>query len=176
MMKKVCLATLLMISAGCATDYKSQSFRGGFSETRLDENLFTVRFVGNAYTAPDRASDFCLLRCAELALANGYPYFIVIDASNYSKESTYTTPVTAHTTGSANTFGTATTHGNQTTYMGMTTGEATTTVYGGQTYVLSKPRSSNTIVCFKEKPSEGGFAFNAAFLVDSLKGKYGIKN
>ena len=60
--------------------------------------------------------------------------------------------------------------------MGTTSGQSTTTIYGGETYVLEKPRASNTIVCFKEKPSGDAFAFNAAFLVDSLKGKYGIKN
>lgn len=176
MLKRICLAMLLTIPAGCATDYKSQSFRGGYSEVRLDANVFTVRFAGNAYTSPEKAADFCLLRCAELALANGYPYFIIVDSSHYTKQGTVTTPATAYTTGTANTYGTATAYGNQATYMGTTSGQSTTTIYGGQTYVLSKPRSSNTIVCFKEKPSGGAFAFGAAFLVNSLKGKYGIEN
>jgi len=176
MLKRISLAMLLIIPAGCATDYKSESFRGGYSEVRLDENVFTVRFAGNAYTSPEKAADFCLLRCAELARANGYSYFIVIDSSHYIKQSTVTTPATAYTTGSGNTFGTATAYGNQATYMGTTYGQSTTTTYGGQTYVLSKPRPSNTIVCFKEKPTGGAFAYSATFLVNSLKGKYGIEN
>ena len=176
MLKRICLMILAILPVGCATDYKSESFRGGYSEVRLDENVFTVRFAGNAYTSPEKAADFCLLRCAELALARGYSYFIVIDSSHYTKQSTVTTPATAYTTGTADTFGTATAHGNQATYMGTTSAQSTTTIYGGQTYVLSKPRSANTIVCFKEKPSGGAFAFGAAFLVNSLKGKYGIEH
>jgi len=148
----------------------------GYSEVRLDENVFTVRFKGNGYTRPERAADFCLLRCAELALANGYSYFIITDSSHYTKRSTITTPATAYTSGTANTYGTATAYGNQATYMGTTTGQSTTTIYGGQTYVLEKPRASNTIVCFKEKPSGDAFAYKATFLVSSLKGQYGIKD
>ena len=112
MLEKICLMILVILAAGCATDYKTQSFRGGYSEVRLDENVFTVRFKGNAYTSPERAADFCLLRCAELALANGYSYFIITDSSHYTKRSTYTTPATAYTSGTANTFGTATAYGN----------------------------------------------------------------
>jgi len=35
----VCLAPTLV---GCATDYKPRSFRGGYSETRIDENVFII--------------------------------------------------------------------------------------------------------------------------------------
>lgn len=83
--------------------------------------------------------------------------------------------MTATTTESAQTFGTATAHGNSATYNGTTYGQATTQVYGGETYVMSKPRSMNTIVCFKEKPNVQGLVFSATFVTDSLKQKYGIK-
>src|ERR1700687_6234016 len=102
MLKNICLVILITLPVGCATDYKSQSFRGGYSEVRLDENVFNVRFAGNAYTSPEKAADFCLLRCAEIAIANGYSYFFIVDSSHYAKQSTYTTPTTSYTSGSAN--------------------------------------------------------------------------
>lgn len=169
------LVVLAALTAGCATTYHSQSFTGGFTETRLDENVFKVRFAGNAYTSREKAADFCLLRCAELAQQHGYAYFIVVDSAHYTEDRLYTTPMTAETTGSAHTFGTANAYGNTATYSGTTYGRATTHVYGGETYVMSKPRSENTVVCFKEKPNVQGLVFSAAFIIDSLKQKYGIK-
>lgn len=148
---------------GCATGYKSNGFTGGYSETQLDENVFKVSFRGNGYTRRERAEDFTLLRSAELALENGYKYFVIIDSSSHTRNSTYTTPVTSHTT--ANAYGT----GNY------AYGTATTTTSGGQTYNISKPSTSNTIVCFKEKPA-AGFSYNAEFIYKNVSQKYGINN
>ena len=69
----------------------------------------------------------------------------------------------------------ATTHGsvNSGIYSGNTYGTATTTTYGGQTFLIRRPTASNTIVCFKEKPE--GFVYNAAFIVKSMKEKYGLE-
>lgn len=176
MPNRLLVVALVALTTGCATTYHNQSFTGGFTETRLDENVFQVRFAGNAYTSRERAADFCLLRCAELAQQHGYAYFIVVDSAHYTKDSTYTTPMmTATTTGSAQTFGTANAYGNSATYSGTTYGQATTHVYGGETYVMSKPCSTNTIVCFKDKPNVQGLVFSAAFISVSLKQKYGIK-
>ncbi|MFD2177758.1 CC0125/CC1285 family lipoprotein [Veronia pacifica] len=161
-MKK--LSVLILVLAclqGCATTYQSNGFTGGYSETQIDENVFKVTFKGNAYTSKERASDFTLLRSAELTLQNGFTYFAVIDANSYSSNSTYTTPTTSNT--SASFYGSGS----------YTYGNATTTTYGGQTYNISKPNSSNTIVCFKEKP-ENLFSYNAKFTYKSISQKYGI--
>jgi hypothetical protein len=171
-MKTVITLSIFLLLVGCATKYQPQSFSGGFSETQLDTNVFTVTFKGNGYTGRDKANDFALLRSAELAMENGFKYFAIVDAQQYSKNSTFTTPTTAITNVNANTYGTAYNYGNNTTYNAKTYGTATTTVSGGQTYNISKPRTSNTIVCFTEKPE--GFAYNAQFLANSLKQKYGL--
>lgn len=160
----IILAILVAILAGCATAYQKQGFTGGFAETRLGENIFQVSFKGNAYTSRERASDFTLLRSAELALENGFNYFVIVESEKYTKTGAYTSPTTSHTTGSA--YGT----GNY------AYGSATTTTSWGQTYIYSKPRSTNTIVGFKEKPNIEGLVYDAAFIVKSIKGKYGIKN
>ena len=154
------LSSILL--SGCATTYQSSGFSGGYSETQLDENVFKVAFRGNGYTGRERVADFTLLRSAELSLQNGYKYFVVIDANSYTSNSTHTTPTRSNTT--ANVYGS----GNY------AYGNATTTTYGGQTYNISKPSSSNTIVCFKEKP-ENTFSYNADFIYKNIIKKYNIK-
>lgn len=157
------LLLVVILISGCATGYQAQGFKGGFSETQLDHNVFVVTFKGNGFTSLETASDFSLLRSAELALKNGYKYFAVIDGQSYLNNSSYTTPTTSNTTANAYVYG-------NNVY-----GNATTTTYGGQTFNISKPNVSNTIFCFKEKP-EGVYVYNARFLFSSLTSKYGIEN
>ena len=153
------LAALLL---SCATNYQQKGLTGRYSETQLGENIFNVSFRGNGYTSQERASDFSLLRSAELSLENGFPYFIIVESAEDSKLSTYTTPSTSHTT--VNVYN----NGNY------AYGNATTTTYGEQTYIFSKPRATNTIICFKEKPQVDGLIFDAEFVVKSIREKYGI--
>ena len=171
-MKIIVAVSILLVLVGCATAYKPLGLSGGFSETQLDTNIFTITFKGNGYTDREKANDYALLRSAELALEKGFSYFVIVDAQQYSKTSTYTTPTTATTNVNANTYGSSFSYGNNTTYNANTYGTATTTLSGGQTYNFTKPRTSNTIVCFNNKPQ--GFSYNAKFLVKSLKEKYGI--
>ena len=160
--RSVAIAILGCFCLACATPYQPNALRGGFSETRLDENVFQVSFRGNGYTGKERARNFALLRSAELTLENGYSYFVILEADHYSKHSTYTTPSTSYTTASA-------------TWSGNTaSASATTTTTGGQTYNISKPRTTNTIYLLKTKPEDGAFAYNAEFIRRSLREKYRI--
>lgn len=163
-MKPIFIVVLMVavILSGCATTYQKDSFTGGYSETKLGENIFQVSFKGNAYTSREKVSDFTLLRSAEIAIENGYGYFAVVESDKYSKVGAYTTPTTSQTTGSAYASG---------NYIH---GSATTTTYGGQTYIVTKPRASNTILCFKEKPDINGLIFEAEFVVKSIRAKYGM--
>jgi type II secretory pathway pseudopilin PulG len=164
-----------VLLSGCATNYQSNSFTGGYSETQLDENVFKVAFRGNGYTGRERVADFTLLRSAVLAMQSGYKYFVIVDANSYTSNSTYTSPIRATTNVNANTNGTANTYGNNTTYNANTYGTATTKVSGGQTYNISKPSSSNTIVCYNEKPTTG-FSYNAEFIFKNITNKYEIEH
>ncbi|HAS6480855.1 TPA: hypothetical protein GRR64_25395 [Vibrio parahaemolyticus] len=155
-------ATILLSLGGCATAYQNQGFTGGYSETQLDENVFVVSFEGNGYTSKKRAAAFTMLRSAELTVSNGYEFFTIIDSDSYTTKSTYITPTTSHTTANVSSFG------------NFATGTATTTFSGGQTYAISKPSNTNTIVMFKERPANV-FTYNAKFIVKSLKAEYGIE-
>jgi len=82
-LKTIATAFLAAIAvAGCATSYQQRGLSGGFSEMQLAENVFEVRFSGNGYTSSERASDFALLRSAELSLERGFRYFVVDDNEN----------------------------------------------------------------------------------------------
>ena len=158
-LRPLLLVIALLLLCACSTSYQDSGFTGGYSETRLDENVFKVSFNGNAYTKREKVSDFTMLRSAELALEHGYTYFAVIDENSYTGHSTYTTPTTSRTTGSVDSYGNI---------------NARTTTSGGQTYNYSKPSAENTIVCFKEKP-EGVFVYKARFVYDSIAEKYDIE-
>ena len=153
---KYLLLVCLLVVAGCATPYQSKGFTGGYSEVQLDENVFKVSFRGNGYTGKERAANFALLRAGEVALKNGFKYFIIADLSNTTRDSSYTTPTQTTTNMSYNSYGS---YGY---------GSANSTTSGGQTYHISKPTTTNTIVCFKEKPEIQGLVYNAEFLVRSV--------
>lgn len=161
-MKIVFIVLLSALLAGCATGYQAQGLSGGYSSTQYAPNIFNVSFSGNGFTGRGKAADFALLRSAEITIENGFRYFSIANTDNSVSNSTYTTPTTT------NTYGSATVYGN-TAY-----GSATSTTYGGQTYNISKPSSSNTIVCYKEKPNNG-LVYDAVFLYKSLTKKYKIK-
>lgn len=155
-------ALIVGLLSGCATTYQPTSVTGGYSETQLGENIFHVTFRGNGYTNEERAFDFSLLRSAEVAMEHGFRYFVIVDSGKDSTVSAFTSPSHSHTTGSV--YGS----GNY------AYGRATTTTHGGQTYYISKPSASNTILCFKEKPVINGMMFDAEFVAKSIKQKYGI--
>lgn len=158
----VIVTVFVLVISGCATTYQSNGFSGGYSETQLDENIFKVTFRGNGFTNRERTEDFTLLRSAELALQNGYKYFVIVNSETYLSTSSHTTPTTHNTTASVHATG------------NYAYGTATTTQYGGQTYNISKPSTSNTIICFKEKPGSG-ISYNAEFIYNSIRQKYDIK-
>lgn len=174
-MKNIVFGLLIACLCACATPYKSSGLMGGFSEAQLDDNVFRVSFRGNGFTSPERAADYSLLRAAELARNNGYNYFIIIDSQSYTEWSTYTTPTTATTTAQINTRGTGNITGNNLNYRANSTGTATTRTHGGQTYIISKPTTANTIVCFKEKPEIYGLVYKVDFLIKSLAQQYGVE-
>jgi hypothetical protein len=147
---------------GCATTYQPQGFSGGFTETQLDTNVFKVSFRGNGYTSAERAEEMALLRSAEVAIKNGFTHFAVVDGASRSRYSTVTTPIQSTTTGTVSVSG-------NTAF-----GTARTTTSGGQSFVVTKPSTTNTIVCFDGKPDAAGLVYDARFLMNSLGAKYGV--
>lgn len=75
----------MFIFLGCSTPYQSVGFRGGYFETKIDNDTFFVGFRGNGYTGAFTAKLYTMRRAAELTLKNGYTHFVEIsndDSSN----------------------------------------------------------------------------------------------
>jgi hypothetical protein len=47
------------ILCGCATTYKSLNWRGGYTDLTLDEDTFSICFVGNRFTSYQKVKNFC---------------------------------------------------------------------------------------------------------------------
>jgi hypothetical protein len=75
-MIRFCLSIVLL--SGCApTPYEARTHRGGYSETRLGDNLFRIVFEGNPGITVATASDYALLRSADVALEHGFVFFVI---------------------------------------------------------------------------------------------------
>lgn len=159
---------MVMLVSGCATGYQRQGLTGGYTDTKIQDDIFKVNFRGNSYCGLDRAENFALLRCAEVVLENGYKYFVIVDEKSLTRTGSYTTPVTAQTYGTANVYGgSGYAHGS---YSG------TTHYSGGQTYAFHKPGTSYTIKCFKEKPTDVAvLVYDSEQIKNNIKTQYNIK-
>lgn len=178
MNKAAALLVLVVLISGCATGYHSQGFTGGYTDIKLQDDIYKVSFKGNGYCGSERAYNMALLRCAEVALNNGYKYFIIIDGKSLIQTSAYTTPVIANTqgttSGNVNMYnsGYGSSHGHySSSYLG------TTSYSGGETYTFQhSPSASNTIKCFKDKPENiSTIVYDAEQIKNNIKAQYNIK-
>ena len=161
-MRAIVVIQLGLLLAGCATSYQSSSWTGGFTETRLADDVYKVSFTGNGFTSSERAEDMAMLRSAELTKQSGYTYFALADAKSTTTTTSYTEPTQSYTTGQATAIG-------NTAY-----GSAQTTTYGGGTTYIHKPKASNLVVMFHEKPNMPGLIFEASYVCASIGPKYKV--
>ncbi|MBU0534507.1 MAG: hypothetical protein KJ887_06925 [Candidatus Omnitrophica bacterium] len=161
--KFMILSFMLIFIMGCATVYKPSGLTGGYEDLKLQDDIYQVSFRGNSYISSEKVRNYSLLRASEIAIENGYKYFIILENQDYVKTSTYTTPVQTNTYGNVSSYGTT----------GSYTG--TTHVSGGQTYIYHKPRSTITIKCYKEKPDVDGIVYDASQIKQNLSEKYKLK-
>ncbi len=66
--------------SNCVINHGHKSGSSAYSETNLGDGSFSVRFQGKKNTSADKASDFCMLRCAQLARENNYDYFKLVQS------------------------------------------------------------------------------------------------
>ncbi|MDB5474894.1 MAG: hypothetical protein JWP49_405 [Phenylobacterium sp.] len=83
-MKRTLLAILACASlAACAaaTHFQPMTGRGGvgYSELRIEPGRYRVTFQGGPGAPEAQVQDYALLRAADLALAEGYDWFRIVD-------------------------------------------------------------------------------------------------
>lgn len=88
-MKKFLLppaALLALVLSGCTTSstpYQpasaSSSVSGGYSDVRLADDRYRVKFAGNMFTARDKVEGYLLYRAAELTIGKGYDWFSIVE-------------------------------------------------------------------------------------------------
>ncbi len=75
------VSALALSACSTPTRYEPVTKKGvsGFSETRVEENRFRVSFRGGSGESASRVKDLALLRAADLANANGFDWFEVVN-------------------------------------------------------------------------------------------------
>jgi hypothetical protein len=164
--KTLGLVTIFAIAvslSGCAgnpisTPYQPDkgSFRGGYKDIQLSENMYKVSFKGNAYVSQSTAKDYTLLRSAEVCLENGFDYFSVVDSNSSVSHSLYQQAGTLNT------------------YQPITGGPTSVTYEAWRNIIFKKPTSENTIVCYKDKNSYRN-SYNARITIKSMIDSHSIK-
>ena len=86
----VCLSIFL---ASCSTGYRPLNDSGGYWNERIEStsNKFKIGYDGNKWQSDtinrkERVIDLALLRSAEVALENGFKYFIITDSKAYTEK------------------------------------------------------------------------------------------
>lgn len=81
---------LLLGLAGCAapTPYQAATDGYGYTEQQIESNRFRVTFSGNSVTPRATVQNYLLYRAAEVTVANGRDYFVVVD-QDLERSTTY---------------------------------------------------------------------------------------
>ena len=90
---KIVVIFLSIFLASCSTGYRPLNDSGGYWDERIDttSNRFKIGYDGNKWHSDpvnrkERVIDLALLRSAEVALENGFKYFIISDSAAYTEK------------------------------------------------------------------------------------------
>lgn len=151
------LVLLLAVTlGGCAlasaTGYRPVGPGGGYTELQLAPDMFRIAFQGNAYTSQERVADMALLRAADLALAHGAHYFVVLNQLRESRSLQNPTYVTVP----------------YVSYGYAYWGPATSPI------VVRDHRAELAIKLLREEPGPNASAYSAVLLRDELRRRYDL--
>ena len=90
---KIVVIFLSIFLASCSTGYRPLNDSGGYWDERIEStsNKFKIGYDGNKWHSDpvnrkERVIDLALLRSAEVALENGFKYFIISDSTAYTEK------------------------------------------------------------------------------------------
>lgn len=157
------VAVLVLALSACATPYGKYGLLGGYTDSRIDSNTFSISVDNNAYTNQQTTSMHALYRAAELTVENGFDYFVIVSSVSNPTSMAMTMPSTSTSQTSINTYG--------------STGTATTTTHYAPTTVvpLVFPNSTLVIKSFKgAKPADQANAYDAREVMKYLGPQIGV--
>ena len=82
----------------------SFSYRG-FTDSRIDENTFSISVDTNALTSQQTTSMHALFRAAELTVENGFDYFVIASDAHNSTSMALAMPGGSTSNTTINTYG-----------------------------------------------------------------------
>jgi hypothetical protein len=77
----VALGALWLSACAAMTPYQPAVNGLGYSEQKLEPGRYRISFAGNDLTPRSTVEDYLLYRAAELTLAEGHDYFVLLDPS-----------------------------------------------------------------------------------------------
>ena len=90
---KIVVIFLSIFLASCSTGYRPLNDSGGYWDEKIEStsNKFKIGYDGNKWHSDpvnrkERVIDLALLRSAEVALENGFKYFIISDSAAYTEK------------------------------------------------------------------------------------------
>ena len=90
---KIVVIFLSIFLASCSTGYRPLNDSGGYWDEKIEStsNKFKIGYDGNKWHSDpvnrkERVIDLALLRSAEVALENGFKYFIISDSRAYTEK------------------------------------------------------------------------------------------
>lgn len=153
-----CLAT------ACTTPYQSYGFTGGYSDSHIDENTFSVNVETNGFTSKQTTFLYALYRAAELTVENGFDYFIVINSNQSTNSMAMISPGYSTSNTTINSYGSR------------AYGTTTTTSSPSIISNVEFPVMTLTIKSFKgAKPGDSSSAYDARSVMKHLASKIGVK-
>lgn len=165
-MKKVVAVCLAFTLFACATPYGPYGILGGFTDSRIDENTFSISVDTNGFTTQQTTSMHALYRAAELTVENGFDFFVVASGASYSNSMAMVMPSSSTSRTTINTYGSS-----STAYARTTTNYAPTTVMP-----MVFPNSTLIIKSFKgAKPENVPNAYDARGVMKYLGPQIGVE-
>lgn len=162
-MKTIVVVCLVLSLAACATPYGKYGLLGGYTDSRIDENTFSISVDTNGFTSQQTTSMQALYRAAELTIENGFDFFVIVNDANNSTSMAMTMPGSSTSNTTVNSYG-------STAYARTTTTYAPTAIMP-----LVFPNSTIIIKSFKgAKPDGVVNAYDAHAVMKYLGPQLGV--
>ncbi len=163
-MKKIIAIVMAAMLSACATPYGKYGIAGGYTDSRIDENTFSISVDTNGFTNQQTTSMHALYRAAELTVENGFDFFVIASVANNSTSMAMAMPGSSTSNTAVNAYG-------STAYARTTTTYAPTTVVP-----MVFPNSTLIIKSFKgAKPEGAPNAYDARAVMKYLGPQIGVE-